>query len=284
MLIESAVGQPRPDTIGAFRTVCEYSHMLADDPIVAPGRPGASHLHVFWGNTGANANSTYESLRNSGNSTCRGGIANRTGYWAPAVIDSATGRPIAPSMIHVYYKSGYEGEAPSAMHALPEGLRMIAGSMNASSPQGDFARWGCWNGTGTGPTIPINCDSGHPVVMQLRFPQCWDGKNLDSADHKSHMAYVDRSTRRCPTTHPVALPEVMFNVLYEVANGAEAATWRLSTDSYDTSQPGGYSIHGDWFDGWDPQIKQTWTRNCVSASVDCSSHLLGDGRMQTGAV
>src|SRR5262245_35670801 len=49
--------------VGAFRFICNVSHLLPDDPIVYPGRPGASHLHVFFGNTMANAYSTYETLR-----------------------------------------------------------------------------------------------------------------------------------------------------------------------------------------------------------------------------
>jgi hypothetical protein len=37
------------------RTACQFSHMAFDDPIVYPGQPGKSHLHVFFGNTGTNA-------------------------------------------------------------------------------------------------------------------------------------------------------------------------------------------------------------------------------------
>ena len=61
--------------------------MSFDDPIVFPGQPGRSHLHTFFGNTGANADSTAESIRGTGNSTCRGGIANRSSYWVPTLID-----------------------------------------------------------------------------------------------------------------------------------------------------------------------------------------------------
>ncbi|MEV4118547.1 DUF1996 domain-containing protein [Micromonospora sp. NPDC049645] len=28
-----------------------------------------------------------------------------------------------------------------------------------------------------------------PTESYLDFPQCWDGVNLDSANHQSHMAY-----------------------------------------------------------------------------------------------
>jgi hypothetical protein len=57
--------------IGAFRTVCDYSHMNYDDPIVYPGQPGRAHLHTYFGNTLVNAFSTVNSVATTGNSTCR---------------------------------------------------------------------------------------------------------------------------------------------------------------------------------------------------------------------
>ncbi|MBI4941610.1 MAG: hypothetical protein HY830_12765, partial [Actinobacteria bacterium] len=50
------------------------------------------------------------------------------------------------------------------------------------------------------------------------------------------------------------------------------------------TMPGGYSVHGDWFDGWDPAVKQTWTDGCVRRPVTCGSHMLGDGRVMEGDV
>jgi hypothetical protein len=47
---------------------------------------------------------------------------------------------------------------------------------------------------------------------------------------------------------------------------------------YDRSLPAGYSSHGDWFNGWNVEISDTWARACVQARRDCHSHLLGDGR------
>src|SRR2546421_7651008 len=140
--------QPTPsgDGVGAFRTVCAYSHMSTDDPIVYPGQPGAAHLHVFWGNTGVNANSTANSIATTGNGTCRGGTINRTGYWAPAVIDTKTGAPIAPDLIHVYYKSGYLGVRPDQVRPMPAGLRIVAGDAQGARPPGN----GRWEGGKTG--------------------------------------------------------------------------------------------------------------------------------------
>ena len=66
---------------GQFRVACEFSHFSYDDPLIYPGKPGAAHLHMYFGNTHVNAFSTYDSLINSGSSTCNGQELNRTGYW-----------------------------------------------------------------------------------------------------------------------------------------------------------------------------------------------------------
>ena len=87
---------------GANRFLCAYAYMAFDDPIVYPRKPGVSHLHQFFGNTNVSAFTTTDSIATTGNSTCSGGIANRTGYWTPAMID-ATGNIVTPTTATVYY-------------------------------------------------------------------------------------------------------------------------------------------------------------------------------------
>lgn len=277
MEIRSTSERPNPNQdVGAFRTSCMFSHMNYDDPIVYPGQPGKAHLHAYFGNVAVDAASTEASIRNSGNSTCRGGIANRSAYWVPAVIDR-DGTPIKPESAQIYYKTGYNGIAPSAVKVFPQGLRMIAGNAKASTKeQNDGGYWGCETYVGHTGNIP-SCAAGDQVVMFVTFPQCWNGRDLDSPDHKSHMAYTSRGA--CPSTHPVAIPEISFNIYYKVPPGSNSAQWRLSSDMYDQSIPGGFSAHGDWFEGWDRQVAETFVTRCLQTSSDCHSHLLGDGRM-----
>ena len=54
---------------GVFQVLCNVSHFKADDPIVFPNRPGAAHMHSFYGNTSTDHASTTESLMGS-RSTC----------------------------------------------------------------------------------------------------------------------------------------------------------------------------------------------------------------------
>ena len=64
------------------------------------------------------------------------------------------------------------------------------------------------------------CNGG--IRTTITFPTCWDGKNTDSPDHKSHVAYPKtgtfESTGTCPDTHPVRLPQVMYEVMWDVSD------------------------------------------------------------------
>lgn len=276
----SEVAPPSGDGVGAFRTVCEPTHMNYDDPIVYPGQPGRSHLHTFFGNTGVTGNSTTESIRGSGNSSCRGGTLNRTAYWVPSMVDMRTNRAVMPSASNFYYKTGYLGVRPADIQPFPAGLRMIAGDAMNNRPGGRYAqtawRFHCHpSGTGFGPSIP-NCGVGQEVVQEIFFPQCWDGRNLDSPDHKSHMAYASASRPGCPSSHPVPLPEITYNIHYRVTEANQPTHWRLSSDTY--AGPAGYSSHGDWWNGWEQGAMEAFVRNCNNRALDCRSHLLGDGR------
>lgn len=259
-----------PDGMGAFRTVCNYSHMNFDDPLVYPGQAGKAHLHVFFGNTGVNANSTPESIRTTGNGSCRGGIVNRSAYWAPAMVDSSTGQPIRPNSNNdIYYKTGYSlfGQN-SQVKALPVGFRMIALDSKSRTPQSK-AHFEC-NGAQT-PTIP-NCPNGE-LKQVVSFPQCWDGVNLDSPDHRSHVVYANNGS--CPATHPVHFPEISIIIKYTVpASGS--ANWRLSSDINGT--PAGSSSHADWVNGWEQEVMNTFISRVVGQGLSGGSHIIGDGR------
>lgn len=82
---------------------------------------------------------------------------------------------------------------------------------------------------------------------------CWNGKDLDSADHKSHMAYPDGvNGGNCPATHPVRIPGVFFEAFYSVDKfphgaGTNPFVWA-------NGDPTGYGFHGDFLSGWDTEV------------------------------
>jgi len=265
---------PNPTDVGAFREPCTFSHMNFDDPIVYPGQPGVSHLHTFAGNTSAAAGTSTDNILTTGNSTCTGGDLNRTAYWMPTLIDTRTGAPVVPVSTNFYYKLGYLGVKAGTVQYFPKGLRIIAGDsknvLPITSPNQGVE---CVSGGGHQKQIP-SCAVGDEMNVSVIFPQCWDGKNLDSPDHKSHMAYATGSG--CPSTHPVALPEIALNVHYRVTEPNSGTFWRLSSD---TSGPPGSSVHADWELGWDAATNKKFVDSCINGNQDCHDMLLGNGEI-----
>jgi hypothetical protein len=264
---------------GSFRTFCAFSHLAYDDPIIYPGKRGAAHLHMFFGNTRADAMSTYQSLRTSGDSTCQGGHLNRTGYWIPTVHNAA-GKVVVPAYFELYYKGNGTQEMISSIATNPNGLRMIAGHDMAGKTQ-MTGRWNCGSSGQMSTTIP-NCGAGDEVRVNLRFPMCWNGRDLDSPNHRSHMAYGTggdgwvTKERGCPSSHPVHLPELTLIGVFP--SDGNSSNWYLSSDR----MPGmhhanGSTFHADWFGAWDNQTQETWTQKCIREMRTCVFGELGDG-------
>jgi hypothetical protein len=282
--IRKATLQTVPVFRGAFRTTCELSHMNFDDVMVAPGVKGAFHLHQYVGNTAADADAQFEEGRIAevGDSTCRGGTVNRTAYWSPAMVDTRTGTPVVPDGFMAYYKHGYDLPVGTQFVVPPVGLRMLSGSMSNTSPNGPW-RFNCngLNGAVNYDTrgIPTQCPMGATITANIAFPQCWDGVNLDSPTHRTHVVSVvsdGAGGRRCPASHPHALPKVEFNWRYRVVDPEALKYWRLSSDM-NPAVPAGYTFHGDWWNGWRPDVMARWVNNCLNLARDCHSELLGDG-------
>jgi hypothetical protein len=212
---------------------CGFSHRNNDDPIAFPGQPGRSHNHTYVGNRTVDAESTPASLR-GGPSSCyeRG---DSSAYWTPTLF---VGRdPVRPLVGLAYYVK----RTTQPLRQFPQGLKMIAGDADATRPQPtSIVSWGCGRlGDPLRGTAVPACRGGQVLQFRIDFPNCWNGTNLDSADHKRHMAYA--SGGRCPASHPVAVPTLMLIFIYpRVPTGARLASGR-------------YGGHADFINGWDPE-------------------------------
>ena len=203
-----------PADRGSFNVPCEYSHSAGDDPIVHHDHGSISHQHDFFGATTTDSHSTSETLM-AGDTTCRS-VADRSAYWAPQLSDA--GRPVTPTEVVAYYRTPVGMDARD-VEPLPNGLEMIAGDAEATTAQDPaVSSWSC-GPAGRKEPVPFHCPArGAALQLNLVFPSCWDGQNLGSVDHRSHLASVvpaggdGRVT--CPDSHPVALPEVSVEVRY----------------------------------------------------------------------
>lgn len=272
--------------LGEVRIICGVSHHDYVDPIVLPGNDGGSHLHTFIGNAGTDANSTYESLRNEpAGSTCSGGAVNKSSYWFPSLIDGNANAVAEPTLSFVYYKTGYWGQDGRDVQPVPAGLRMVSGSAATTTEQPTWiASWSCTTDFGGGvpgntlrdsPSIP-RCDMGQLLGLKVLFPQCWDGVNLDSPDHKSHMSHPNFQGQ-CPSTHPVLLPEITLNVTWEMGPNGTNGFYLASDMMTPDDAPPGLGLHADFFDAWEPQFQETLVTQCLNQRKDCGVWSLGDG-------
>ena len=261
----------RPSGGGAspgWITSCAYSHSNNDDPIVHPGHPGAAHLHDYSAARTTGHSSTPDSLR-AGGSTCET-AGDTSAYWIPALFeDGERVLPTATRMNSLFYYRRKGAPEGTTVQLFPDGLKMIIGNAHATSPVenpqlGTDIIFKCGPGsTQDLPAPPRQCDSG-VMVMSLRFPNCWDGVNLDSADHRSHMAYPSGS--RCPASHPVVLPRLESFFRYDVGRGP-IGDITLSAGPY-------YTAHQDLFNAWVPSSLNTLIANCINAGVDCGQNPL----------
>ncbi|MDX6719943.1 MAG: hypothetical protein QOJ63_2197 [Solirubrobacteraceae bacterium] len=251
----SPAGSPLSSGRGSFLSVCEYSHRALDDPIVMPGMFGMSHSHDFAGNRTTDASSTLTSLR-AGGTTCDR-RADTAAYWAPTLYDSGTAT--APRVFRVYYRPAIVDQRK--VRAFPAGLKMVAGDMAATRPQRlGVTAWAC---SIDGPEVPVRevptCRGDQPLRLRITFPSCWDGKRLDSRNHRSHMAYPVR--RACPADHHVVLPQLTFSIRFRVAGGAGIS---LACGN-------AYCAHADFFNAWKSSTQRRLVRSCIRAGVSCGS-------------
>jgi Domain of unknown function (DUF1996) len=213
---------------------CGFSHWNQDDPIVFPRQPGRSHSHTYFGNRSTNASSTPASLRRNGGTTCVE-RADKAAYWVPTLF--VDGKAVAPlGVVAQYLRRTYELVEP-----FPAGLKMIAGDSNARRAQSQrVTSWSCAaKGSRRSSTMPA-CPDGRSgrLILRVAFPDCWDGKRLDSATHQSHVAYSSKGV--CSGSHPVEMPALSLFVRYGVRGGPTT----------ELASVGQFSGHADFVNAW----------------------------------
>ncbi|MBY8852128.1 DUF1996 domain-containing protein, partial [Saccharothrix sp. MB29] len=164
-----------------------------------------------------------------------------------------------------YLGEGVRDDVIARIQPFPLGLRVVAGNAKATAPDATtISRWSCLHAGHVGASKDfVHCPAGTMLESYLDFPQCWNGRDLDSADHKSHMSYPVAGT--CPSTHPVPVPKLRQVLRYPVSG--DPARFRLSSGA-------GFTMHGDFFNAWPEAELARRVRDCINPIVKCGA----DGR------
>ncbi|KAI0443901.1 hypothetical protein F4803DRAFT_287540 [Xylaria telfairii] len=286
-----------------WRMECRGSTGLARiDPIVDLGKI-SPHAHTVHGSSGFGISSTYDDLMNGDCTSCAV-KQDKSAYWTPAMyfLDSATGEfspvPQVGGMLAYYLLRG------DNVTAYPPGFQMIAGSNyrrdytvgDPYSPDPPQSNWAALKQTGQSDleqrAIGFNClnyqttpeaslfrhympnktftDANCPdgLRLELMFPSCWNGQ-LDSEDHKSHVAYPDLvGNGNCPDTHTQRLVTLFFETIWDT----NAAQFQGKSGSFVISNGDrtGFGYHGDFMTGWDPSFLQEAIDTCTNDSGELS--------------
>jgi hypothetical protein len=254
---------------GTFVSNCAYSHRGWSDPIVFPRLPFSSHNHTFVGNVTTNAFSTLSSLRAGGTSCDL--RADTSAYWAPTLMQD--GKPVLPRRATIYYRR----LTTVPVRPFPAGLRMIAGNSRARLPQSiHVTYWNCSvnkasfyginrragvtassNEVGAASSSVPECPATAALNLHVNFPDCWNGKTLDSPDHKSHMAYSVAG--KCPAGYPVAVPALTLVYLYPP----------VDPHAVILSSGGQHSGHADFMNAWNQKALTKLVDTCLNHDTGC---------------
>jgi Domain of unknown function (DUF1996)/Bacterial Ig domain len=238
--------EPTGPARGVFSVSCDLTHQAKDDPIVLPGKPGAAHIHDFFGALDVDAFTTPSTMQKTSTCAHPGDMA---AYWAPALV-APDGAVVKPTRVLAYYRA----TAAGPVRAAPQGLEIVAGGVDP-----DLFGYSC---SDQGPYSQTPVDCPQKLVLHIVFPNCWDGVRLDSADHRSHMAYPGKGGQ-CPADHPVRIVQLSMHVQYPKLTKGSA--YHLAPNS-DGTLPG---PHADFVNGWDQTVLEHIVRDCLNPGLNC---------------
>ncbi|KXJ95039.1 WSC domain-containing protein [Microdochium bolleyi] len=247
------------------------------DPIVNPGVP-SGHSHTIMGANSFNFTMEGDFTSRATCTTCKV-KEDMSNYWFPNLYfqgkDGSFTAVKQTGGALVYYLQRQDKKDPEyskGLIAFPEGFRMLAGTPSLRSYSNTLEQRAV-NYVCLGTNEPhannmpnVNCPGG--LRSQIVFPSCWDGKNLDSANHKSHVAYPSAMDNGfCPPTHPKRFITIFVEVVWQV--DAFKDMWPTAGKNpfvFSNGDPTGYGFHGDFVNGWDVDVLQKAITTCTDPS------------------
>ncbi|KAL8926746.1 MAG: hypothetical protein Q9208_002820 [Pyrenodesmia sp. 3 TL-2023] len=253
-----------------WRLSCSTIQTSRIDPIINPNAL-SPHAHIIAGAANINQASTYDSLIQSNCTSCE--IQDdKSAYWTPLLYyqhSNGSFEEVPHGGMTVYYLG--RGDDKN-IQPFPPGFRMVSGKASARSydqntlipgtkrPVADRVSFACLDYSSSSKEQPgmVSTDCKNGLRAQVHFQSCWNGKDLYKTDnsHVEYMSLLDNGV--CPSTHPVALMHLFFEVLYSV-NDIKKDGGKFVFSHGDTT---GFGFHGDFLNGWKPDVLQSAIKEC----------------------
>ena len=281
---------------GGFRTRCLVSHFSYADALVnfqEPTQDGA-HLHMFFGNTGTDADSVNGGTVSTGpnhllnnNSTCGDlGQHNKSAYWVPALFNR-DGDPVVPDQINVYYKTLnnnnfnnlYVDEDEDLIPEVLDGMRPIPNDLRMISHDGELS--------------VQNHSGSNWMVLRIEFQNCirvdndgsaastagivTQGKHQANYTMSKHNVRNDNGSCGPEDSDWVRIPGLEFNIQWKIesgnANKIDQGDWAFSNGVSTFGRVEG--LHGDYMAAWEGNDSwNTETGSFTDRTTDAMSELV----------
>jgi hypothetical protein len=259
----------------------------SDNVIVAPGvSNGAHHFHDYVGNQGNNAFASDDDLARAGTSCVDKGDKS-TYYWPVIRLQNGTqerdaGSPgggtegnagpiVTPKQVTLTFVGNPRGKVT----AMPRFLRIITGDAKAfvNGPANANASWSCtgYENRQLKDKYPL-CPPGSDVVRTFKFQSCWDGRNIDSANHRTHVAFA-APDGSCPAGFR-PIPQLVQRIVYDVKAPSLQDGGRtvplFAVDSFPEQLHKPITDHGDFINVFDEDLMRTMV-DCINSGRTCGA-------------
>ncbi|MCW2943213.1 MAG: hypothetical protein JWN00_6198 [Actinomycetia bacterium] len=258
---------------GSFVSHCGRDgnkHQNPDNFIVAPGvSNGAHHTHDYVGNLSTDGFSTDQSLQAAG-TTCQRG--DKSAYFWPVLRirgqgndtgqDGNVGTILQPASVRLQFR----GNNGAKVAAMPSFLRAITGNAKAASQAGvnANAKWTCTGFEDRTTTKYPLCPGNSKVERILDFPSCWDGTNIDSANHRTHIVFPAAASGICPQGFK-PVPQLRMVLAYNVPSAQGRS---IALDSFPEELHNPVTDHAD-FENVMPASLMRHVVTCINRGLRC---------------
>ncbi|MFJ8200891.1 DUF1996 domain-containing protein [Streptomyces sp. NPDC096152] len=291
--VQPNVPSPRDQadaSTGTFSSACGVNAnglFNSDNVIVAPGvTNGAHHFHDYVGNQANNAFASDDDLA-KGDTTCEDKGDRSTYYWPVLRLQNGTrerdadapgggtegnaGRIVTPKQVTLTFVGSPRGKVT----AMPRLLRIITGDAKAfvNGPTNANASWSCtgFEDRQLKDKYPL-CPQGSDVVRTFKFQSCWDGRNIDSANHRTHVAFAD-AEGACPAGFQ-AIPQLVQRIVYAVdapsLQDGGRTTPLFAVDSFPEQLHKPVTDHGDFINVFDESLMREMV-DCINGGRKCGA-------------
>ncbi|MET9902314.1 DUF1996 domain-containing protein [Streptomyces sp. NPDC006446] len=291
--VQPNVQNPQPQdnaSQGEFATSCGVNAnglFNSDNVIVAPGvTNGAHHFHDYVGNQSNNAFASDGDLAKA-DTSCQDEGDKSSYYWPVVRLQNGTrerdadaagggtegnaGEIVTPKQVTL----NFVGSPRSKVTAMPRLLRIITGDAKAfvNGNTNANASWSCtgFEDRQLKDKYPV-CPQGSDVVRTFKFQSCWDGANIDSANHRAHVAFAD-AEGNCPGGFK-AIPQLVQRIVYDIDAPSLQDGGRTSplfaVDSFPEQLHKPVTDHGDFINVFDEGLMKDMV-DCINAGRKCGA-------------